>query len=267
MSDIYEVFAIKYGHRVGTRGGMMIYGDPHDAPMPMDYYVWALRNAERTIVVDIGYSKDDGERRGREFLRCPTEGLAAVGIDAKSVKDVIITHMHYDHVGNLDKFPSANFHIQDAEMAYVTGRSMTHHRIRHAFTIDNVTDMVRMLYGDRVQFHDGEQSIAPGISVHLVGGHTRGLQVVRVNTARGQVVLASDASHYYENMNSGEPFTVVDSISDMLEGHRTLFKLADSPEHVVPGHDPLVMQCYPAPTPELQGIAVRLDVPPSKMAG
>jgi hypothetical protein len=86
---------------------------------------------------------------------------------------------------------------------------------------------------------------------------------VRVNTARGQVVLASDASHYYENMEAGEPFVVVDSITDMLEGHRTLYRLAESPRHVVPGHDPLVMSRYPAPRPELEGVVVRLDVEPA----
>ena len=262
MNDSYEVFAVKYGQRIGKRGGMLIYGDPHDAPMAMDYFVWAIRNEARTLVVDIGYSREDGERRGREFLRCPTQGLAAVGVDAATVQDVIITHMHYDHVGNLDKFPRARFHLQDSEMAYVTGRAVTHRRIRHSFTVDNVTDMVRMLYRDRVVFHDGDEAIAPGITVHHIGGHTRGLQVVRVNTARGQVVLASDASHYYENMETGEPFVVVDSITDMLEGHRRLFQLADSPAHVVPGHDPLVMQRYPAPSAQLEGIAVRLDVAP-----
>lgn len=263
MSDSYEVFAIKYGQRTGVRGGMLIHGDPHDAPMPMDYFVWAIRNDARTIVVDIGYSREDGERRGREFLRCPTEGLAALGIDAASVADVVITHMHYDHVGNLDKFPNARFHIQDTEMAYVTGRSMTHRRLRHSFTLDNVLDMVRAVYGDRVVFHSGEGDIAPGVSVHHIGGHTPGLQVVRVATARGWVVLASDASHYYENMDGGEPFKVVDSVTDMLEGHRTLVRLADSRAHVVPGHDPLVMRRYPPPSAALEGIAVRLDVAPA----
>lgn len=39
MSEVYEVFAIKYGQRVGQRGDMLIHGDPHDAPMPMDYFI------------------------------------------------------------------------------------------------------------------------------------------------------------------------------------------------------------------------------------
>jgi glyoxylase-like metal-dependent hydrolase (beta-lactamase superfamily II) len=262
--DTYEVFAVLYGQRTGTRGSMLIHADPHDLPMPMDYYVWAVRNAQRTVVVDIGFGREDGEGRGRDWLRCPTEGLAAIGIDAAAVEDVVITHMHYDHVGNLHKFPRARFHLQDSEMEYATGRAMTHTALRHSFTVDNVTDMVRMVYGDRVVFHDGDGAVAPGISVHHIGGHTRGLQVVRVNTARGAVVLASDASHYYENMQAGIPFATVENITLMLEGHRRLEMLADSHEHIVPGHDPLVMQRYPAVSEATRGIAVRLDVPPAE---
>ncbi len=262
MNDRYELYAVRYGERDGTRGGNLVFGDPHDAPMPMDYFVWAIRNEQRTIVVDIGFGRDDGVARGRTWLRCPTDGLSAIGIDATQVEDVIVTHLHYDHVGNLEKFPRARFHLQDEEMRYATGRAITHKAIRHSFTVDNVVDMVRMLYKDRVVFHDGDDDIAPGIRVHHIGGHTQGLQAVSVNTARGTVVLASDASHYYENMEQGAPFIVVNNMLDMLEGHRRLYRLASSRDHVIPGHDPLVMRRYPAPSAESDGIAVRLDVAP-----
>lgn len=264
MSDVevYEVFAVLYAQRMGTRGGMLIKGDPHDAPMAMDYYVWAIRSPQRTIVIDIGFEYEDGVARGRTSLRCPTAGLAAIGVDAAEVEDVIITHMHYDHAGNIAKFPKAQFHLQDSEMEFATGRSMKHRAFRHSYTVDNVTDMVRMVFKDRVVFHDGDAVIAPGVSVHHVGGHSRGMQFVRVNTARGQVVLASDASHYYENVLDGVPFSTVENINLMLEGHQRVKALADSLEHIVPGHDPLVMQRYSAPSADTEGIAVRLDVAP-----
>ncbi|MDP6705840.1 MAG: MBL fold metallo-hydrolase, partial [Alphaproteobacteria bacterium] len=139
----YEVFAIKYGDRVGSRGTIFVHGDPHDAPLAMDYFVWAIRGPDRTIVVDVGYGREEGEGRGRSFLRCPTEGLSLVGIDAAEVEDVVITHMHYDHAGNLALFPKARFHIQDDEMAFVTGRAMTHESLRHSFVLDDVLEMVR----------------------------------------------------------------------------------------------------------------------------
>ena len=120
-----------------------------------------------------------------------------------------------------------------------------------------------MVYKDRVVFHDGDAQIAPGVSVHHVGGHSRGMQFVRVNTARGQVVLASDASHYYENVLDKAPFSTVENIYLMLEGHKRVIELADSLDHVIPGHDPQVMQRYSAPSAQTEGIAVRLDAAPN----
>lgn len=258
----YEVFAIKYGDRVGTRGTIFVHGDPHDAPLPMDYFVWVIRNKDRTVVLDIGFSQAEGERRGRVFHRCPTEGMKLIGVDAKEVEHVIISHMHYDHVGNLDLFPKAVFHIQDEEMGYVTGRAMTHKPLRHSFVLSEVVQMVTALYGDRVVFHDGDEEIFPGISVHHMPGHTRGLQSVKVHTRRGWIVLASDAAHYYESITDGTPFLVHENIFLMLEGFRRLRKLAASDDHIVPGHDPEVLKRYAAPSPDLEGIVVRLDEPP-----
>ena len=124
--------------------------------------------------------------------------------------------------------------------------------------------MVERLFQDRVRFHDGVGEIAPGITVHHVGGHTNGLQVMRVKTERGWVVLASDASHFYANFEQMRAYATVYNVGDMLEGFSTVKRLATSPRHVIPGHDPLVLQRYPAPKPELEGTAVRLDVEPQR---
>jgi glyoxylase-like metal-dependent hydrolase (beta-lactamase superfamily II) len=258
----YEVYAIKYAERVGTRGTIFINGDPHDGPLAMDYFVWVIRNDDRTVVVDIGFSKAEGERRGRTSLRCPTEGLKLIGVDANNVQDVIISHMHYDHVGNLDLFPRAKFHIQDEEMAFVTGRAMTHKPLREPFVLSEVVQMVTAVYGDRVVFHDGDREVFPGISVHLIPGHSRGLQSVKVHTKRGWVVLASDAAHYYESITDGAPFQIHEDLFKMLEGFRRLRELAPDDDHIVPGHDPEVLNRYRPPSPDLDGIVARLDEPP-----
>jgi glyoxylase-like metal-dependent hydrolase (beta-lactamase superfamily II) len=123
--------------------------------------------------------------------------------------------------------------------------------------------MVRKVFEGRVIFHDGDDEIVPGVTVHRIGGHSRGLQAVRVRTRRGHVVLASDASHLYAHFETGRVFPVVDSISDVLEGYRTLHRLAESAAHIVPGHDPKVTQRYPAAAPGLGGWVVSLDVDPA----
>jgi len=259
---LYEVFALRYATRGGKRRDMILGGDPHDADMPMDYYVWLLRNRDRVVLVDTGFDVDMAEKRHRTLLRAPRDALAMLGVNAGEVADVIITHLHNDHVGTFADFPKATFHLQDSEMSFVTGRHMRHERFRRSFEIEHVTGMVRLLYKDRVHFHDGDDEIFPGISVHHVGGHTPGMQVVRVRTQRGWVVLASDASHYYEHFENDLCFPVVFHLGDLLAGYSRLRRLADSLKHIVPGHDPLVIRRYPAPSPATEGIAASLHVPP-----
>jgi glyoxylase-like metal-dependent hydrolase (beta-lactamase superfamily II) len=255
----YEIYAIKYGRHERRARENFIGGDPHDGPMPLDYFVWLVRNAERTVVVDTGFSAATAARRQREHLRCPTAGLRLLGVEAATVRDVVITHLHYDHVGNFDLFPAATFHLQDEEMRYATGRHMRHELFRGAFDVEDVVGMVRNVYRGRVCFHDGDAAPFPGISLHRIGGHTLGLQVVRVATRRGWVVLASDASHFYANMEQVRPFPIVYSVADMVAGYGRLRSLAESLDHVIPGHDPKVMERYPAPRKDLEGIVVRLD--------
>jgi glyoxylase-like metal-dependent hydrolase (beta-lactamase superfamily II) len=257
--SIYEVYAIKYAHHARSAKENFLGGDPHDGPMPMDYFVWLIRGQGREIVVDTGFNAAVAAKRGRRVTLPVEEGLLRMQVEAAAVKDVVITHLHYDHVGNFDLFPQATFHLQDLEMQYATGRCMTVEAMRHAYEPEDVVGMVRRVYAGRVRFHDGDGELAPGVTLHHVGGHTLGLQIVRVATRRGWVVLASDASHYYANMEQKRPFPIVYNVGDMVEGWRRAQALADSPAHVIPGHDPLVMERYPAPAAPLQGTVVRLD--------
>ena len=121
-----------------------------------------------------------------------------------------------------------------------TGRCMCHTIMRIPFEVDDVVAMVRKVFSGRVRFHAGTWEIAPGISMHKVGGHSKGLQCVRVQTRRGPVVLASDASHLYAHMDEARVFPVTYNVAEVLEGYETIKRLAQSPRHVIPGHDPEV---------------------------
>ncbi|HEX9433296.1 MAG TPA: N-acyl homoserine lactonase family protein [Burkholderiales bacterium] len=255
----YEVYALKYAHHARRASENFIGGDPHDGPMPLDYFVWLVRGEGREIVVDTGFSAAMAAKRGREHLRCPAESLQLLGVDAKRVKDVVITHLHYDHVGNFERFPAATLHLQELEMRYATGRYMCSECFRGAFEAEDVVGVVRRVYQGRVRFHDGDSELAPGISLHLIGGHTMGLQVMRIATRRGALLLASDASHFYANMAEARPFPIVWSVADMLDGYGRMGALAESPAHIIPGHDPLVLERYPAPEAALKGVVARLD--------
>lgn len=258
----YEVFALRYATRDAMSSAHFLGGDPHEAPMPMDYFVWAVVGPEQTFVVDTGMNQADATARKRTFLNCPIDTLSVLGIKADAVTDVILTHLHYDHAGNYDKLPNATFHLQDREMQYATGRAMGYRKTSHSYDVDDVAGLVRVNFAGRIRFHDGDAEIAPGLSLHRLGGHTPGMQCVRVNTARGTVVLASDTSHFYENFINYRPFVTLVDLPAMLDGYRRLRELADSLDHIVPGHDPLVMKKYPAMSKATAGLVVRLDAAP-----
>jgi len=262
----FELFAIRYAH-LGHRQAPDNYIGPvdfHDAASDLDYFVWVARRGDELFLIDTGFGEDAAAERRRQLYMRPAKALALLGIDPGQVKNIILTHLHYDHAGTLGDFPQARFHVQDAEPSYATGRCMCHPALRGPYGVEDVVSFVRKLYAGRVVFHNGVSELTPGLSVHHVGGHTAGLQVVRVWTQRGWVVVASDATHLYGNIDRGIPFPAVYNVGDMLEGHQTVRRLADSEAHVIPGHDPLVMQRYPAPEPRLEGQVVMLHVDPVK---
>ncbi len=260
MLPRYEVFALRYATVERMRRDNFMAPDPHDGPMPMDYFVWLVRGEGRQYLVDTGFNAAAAAARKRRLLRCPIDALGLLGVGRDQVSDVVVTHMHYDHAGNIDLLPNPRLHLQEIELQYSVSRFMTFKPLRHAFAVGDVQHVVQRLFDDQVVFHQGDDALAPGIELVHVGGHTMGLQAVRVHTARGWVVLASDASHYYDNIGLESPFPVVHDVGAMLEGYRRLLSLAETPDHLVPGHDPQVMKRYPPHgKPEDEIVALHLD--------
>ncbi|RED12173.1 N-acyl homoserine lactonase family protein [Pontivivens insulae] len=261
MSE-WQIHSVKYAERgQRTRADSFIFDDNHDAPHDIDYYVWVLRQGDQTILVDTGYDDTEAAARGRPIRLNPVAALAPFGIRPEDVDQIIVTHLHYDHAGGLHLFPNATLHLQAAEMAYATGPCMCHDTLRMPFTADHVCEAIRRLYSGKVQFHDGDAQIADGITVHCIGGHSRGLQCVRVRTQSGWMVLASDAAHFYENLHARKPFPIVVDLQNMLDGFDTLERLASRPDLIVPGHDPLVRDYFAS---DLASHIHRLDTGPQK---
>src|SRR6478609_490976 len=182
MGNAYEIYAIRYATMSPRTPHMNhLLPDPHEtSAQDLDYFVWLIRGDGRAILVDTGFNAAEARLRNRKLTLNPVEALARFGVRAEDIRDVVVTHLHYDHAGNLDLFPNARFHLQDREMSYATGRCMCHGALRHPFSVEDVTLMVRHVYSERVTFHKGDGEVAPGVTLHHVGGHSDGLQIVRV---------------------------------------------------------------------------------------
>lgn len=259
----FQLFALRYATHSGrTQSENALNGDPHEAGADLDYYIWLARREGEVFVIDTGFGAPAAEARKRKLLRNPVEALRLIGVEAADVAQVILTHLHYDHAGCLGDFPKAQFHLQVAEAGYATGPCICDAHARKPFDVENIVNYVRSLYDGRIRFHDGDSELVPGLWLHAIPGHSAGLQAVRVYTARGWVVLASDATHFYANIGQGTAFPVLLDQAALLRGYSRLIELAPNHDHIVPGHDPAVMRAYPAVSADLSGIAVRLDVPP-----
>ena len=261
MNNEFEIFAIRYARSKRSRSQCFIGDNTNNELMEMAYYIWLIRNSDISIVVDTGFDATVAKERKREFLIEPDEALRQLGTDPKSVSDVILTHLHYDHAGNHHLFKNARFHIQEAEMAYATGPSMRFKHLRVGYGPEDIKCNIDRLFNDRLIFHDGASEVRPGVKLTLIGGHCKGLQVVTVETQRGPIILASDAVVFFESLKKGWPFPATYHSAQELVGYEKILSMAGSLNNIIPGHDIEVMELYPE---VIKGIAWRLDQVPIK---
>jgi glyoxylase-like metal-dependent hydrolase (beta-lactamase superfamily II) len=249
MTETYEVVIARYGARTTVRSEVYLnYALYHedDGPIGLDYFVWVIRNAERTILVDTGFSTAGGERRKRTMLRHPTEIWAALGIEPASAPPIVLTHAHFDHAGNLDHFPASQIIVAQSELDFWSGPQA--HRVMFHHSVEDVElDLLRAAdAAGRLTTFTGTYTVAPGVQVVELGGHTPGQSVVLVETSDGTVVLASDAVHFYEELDRGMPFMSVADLVQMYDAFDRLNGMvADgTAAHLVSGHDPGTLERF-----------------------
>jgi glyoxylase-like metal-dependent hydrolase (beta-lactamase superfamily II) len=262
MSPPYRVLAVRYATRETSKAEAYYryhaYGEP-DAPLRMDYYFWLLEGKDGTIVVDTGYDPEVAARLGRRTLCEPVEAFRLLGVDPFDVEQVIVTHLHWDHVGNLDLFADARLTVAQRELDFWTGPYARRHHFAEVVVQAEIEHVRAAACEGRVALVTGEQEIAPGIVAVDVGGHSPGQLVLAVETARGRIVLASDAIHYYEELALDRPFAVLADLAECYSAFDTLRRLSEGSEAaVVAGHDPLVMERFDRLEGKLGELAVEV---------
>ena len=245
-----DVLAVRYGTLASTKAGLFYryaaYGEP-DAPQALDYYLYAVRAGEEVTVIDTGFDPAVGVRRGRTCLRHPIEALAAAGVRAQDVARLVITHLHYDHIGNLDAFAAAEILVPERELAFWTGPAAARHQFAEHVEAGELARLLELHAAGRVRTYAGPCAVAPGIEAVAIGGHSPGQHALVVRTGGETIVLASDAVHLYEEIERDRPFAVVADLEAMYRGYDTLRSLSAAPSAtLVPGHDPEVAERFPA---------------------
>jgi glyoxylase-like metal-dependent hydrolase (beta-lactamase superfamily II) len=240
----YKIFILKYARREAY-SSELILGDTQHLRTELAYYLWVVTNGEHTVGLDMGFTEATSQRRKRQWLRDPRALMDDIHIDPKTLQHVVISHMHWDHVGNYEMFPRARFYLQEREMAFWTGRQVRQKTFNRSIEVEDVAALIRCNYDGRMALADGTREIVPGVKVHGIGGgHTAGIQILEVETASGPAVLAADAAHLYRNLKENVPFTTLHDIPHYVDGFDLMRGLAKDEDHILPGHDAEVMRRY-----------------------
>ena len=185
-----KVFAVKYGISEFPKK-FIFYGDKSQDKLPFSWLFYYMEFRDRKILVDTGFNNDKLVKMFdiREF-HDPVSILSENGIKAESITDVIITHAHFDHIGNADRFPNARIIINRKEL--------------EAFMKGNGLGNVRKYLKDNPKVHTFDKSITlfDFFRIHTIGGHTEGSSVVFFKYNNEEYCLTGDETYLSENISS-----------------------------------------------------------------
>jgi glyoxylase-like metal-dependent hydrolase (beta-lactamase superfamily II) len=259
-----EVIVVRYGTRQTSKSecyyNFRAYREP-DAEITMDYFFWIFRNAEQTIVIDTGFSPEAATARKRQPVVAPADALARLGIDPLDVNLLVLTHAHYDHAGNLGLYPNAQIVMSRREFEFWNTDMGKRPQYGHHIDPLDIERVQALRRDGRITLLDAPRNtLIPGIELHEIGGHTPGQLAVVVEMPEGPVILASDAIHYYEELELDRPFAVLDSLADMYRGYEQIREWQKRPGALlIPGHDPDVMNRFAPVDRGDPSFAVRID--------
>ncbi|HUV01681.1 MAG TPA: MBL fold metallo-hydrolase [Bacteroidales bacterium] len=246
--NIYDAYAIEYARNKSrtSASNIAIGGNSKDS-VSFSYYFWYLNGDNgRKVLVDVGYVRDYSKPlTNQDYIR-PDSALQRINVSPDEITDIIITHPHSDHIDGLNLFPAGTIWIQRNDYTYFVGDGWQKDADHRGLNKGDVLKIVQANLDGRVQFVDGDSiEIIPGIRVFIGSKHTFESQHLLVDTKAEKVLLASDDSWFYYNLDHELPIPLVldaDAYTAQLRKMKTLIPNKDL---IIPGHDPLVMHRFP----------------------
>jgi glyoxylase-like metal-dependent hydrolase (beta-lactamase superfamily II) len=245
----YSIQAIRYASSPDVPVSELVIGAPKDEKIEITMVIWLIRGGGHTILFDSGFHRDTflKDFPMKDYLR-PDEAVRLAGVNPEEVTDIVISHAHWDHMGGIDLFPKANVWIQKEEYRYYTMDAWQPGGQHGGIEPEDAKQLVQLNTEGRIRLVDGDNvEIFPGIRAYTGARHTYASQYLRVE-GNPNFVLASDNCYLYRNLSShmaSATFSDADHPANIAAQSR-MIELAGSADRVVPGHDALQFQKFPA---------------------
>jgi glyoxylase-like metal-dependent hydrolase (beta-lactamase superfamily II) len=251
-ADKYEIYAVRYATLANFPVSSLVAGADRERRLDIAMMIWVLKGADgRVAIVDSGFHRDRYFRQFtvKEFVK-PSDAIAPLGLKPDDVTDIFLTHMHWDHAGGVDLFPSARVWIQKDEYDYYTGAAWQSPTTHGGIDADDVLEIVKRNTQGKVSFVRGDDETSlSGIAFGIGGRHTWQSQFVAAQGRSGRtVVLASDNMYLYENLDAHKPVAQTLDAASNLRTQDRMRSVASDPKLVIPGHDPAVFDRFPRVT-------------------
>lgn len=260
----WELLALRYATLHSTLAHQYLrwgsYGLP-DAPQDLDYFFWLLRDGGRVIAIDTGFSTEVGARRGRSVHLAPSDALAMVGVRHDQIDTLILTHLHYDHIGNVGSFPGARVLVPGSELDFWSSPLRDRPQLLEHIEPAEIATLHALERDGRLERFDahtgaapgageshvgtGELELLPGLTAIALPGHSPGLHGLLVQTAGRPILLTSDAVHFYEEFERDRPYAIHTDLPAMYASYDRIRALvAEHDATLLVGHDPLVAERF-----------------------
>ncbi|MET4576896.1 N-acyl homoserine lactonase family protein [Ottowia thiooxydans] len=228
----WRVDVIELARRTAHRS-WFFYLSEEQGVQEIAYRAWLLRNGTDCVLVDTGPPLDEAHRRGlRDVVRLDV-ALSRLGVGLGQIRDVVLTHLHWDHAASADLFPHARFYIQRKEIEFFRGPAHDHPVTARFFSHRKM--LSELLESGRVEPVDGKHVLRDGLNLVQVGGHTPGSQIVAVRTSEGLAVITGDAIPLNRNYTDLIPNGILVSVPEAVAALRTVRAL--QPTEIYTGHD------------------------------
>jgi glyoxylase-like metal-dependent hydrolase (beta-lactamase superfamily II) len=250
-ADKYDVYAVRFATLANFPVSSLVAGADRARRMDIAMMIWVLKGADgRVALVDSGFHREQYFRQFtvRDYIK-PSEAITPLGLKPDDITDIFLTHMHWDHAGGVDLFPSARLWIQKDEYDYYTSDAWQSRTTHGGIDADDVLEVVRRNTQGKVSFVRGDDDTSlSGIGFGVGGKHTWQSQFVTVQLRERVAVVASDNMYLYENLDAHSPIAQTLDAASNLRAQDRMRSIAGEPRLLIPGHDPAVFTRFPKVT-------------------